>query len=77
MFFSLTNGCTFILSLFKISGMESKYIVAQRDGAEAASNIRSVDIIDDVDDSNIGTLIFLQFLFYVLWYAYFVYAFEK
>ncbi|XP_017234535.1 uncharacterized protein LOC108208511 [Daucus carota subsp. sativus] len=44
MIFSLSNNCTFVVSLFKISGMESKYIVAERYGAETVVNSVSEQI---------------------------------
>ncbi|WOG92811.1 hypothetical protein DCAR_0312087 [Daucus carota subsp. sativus] len=54
MIFSLTNSSTFVVSLFKISGMESKYIVANEDGGEGGSNVEEEDIMVTADDSGEG-----------------------
>lgn len=72
MIFSLSNNCTFVVSLFKISGMESKYIVAERYGAETVVNSVSEQIRNNAQASNEVHFALLQFRF--MWSDFILYS---
>lgn len=58
MIFTFINHCLFVLSLFKFSGMESKYIVQESVGAEDVNKKIGEDIIVVSDDCDEGNSVF-------------------